>query len=423
MHLNLRTLRLFVPLVAALAIAACSGGASNVPPAAGGSQGNALTYKMMPQWMSEHQARATCPQIAGKPTCLALQVIRGGVTPLCSPSSSCGFTPQQLEAAYGLTGKLGKGSGTNVAVIEAGDLGNAQSDLLQYRSQYGLGTGNLYKYNEYGQQSNYPPTCENYGWCLESDLDIDMVSASCPKCTIFVMEAKGGISDFEQAEKEAVALGATVLSNSWICYGSYDCGDTNFSSYFDTPGIAYVAGSGDAAYDTIGAPSALDSVIATGGTQLAVSGSHYSETLWNDAGGGCASPSNVGGSGIPKPSWQHDPDCSYRTLADVSSEAGCAPGVAVYSSAYGGWNGVCGTSASSPFTAGVIALAGNASSWNANGGERFWALTKRQHKKWFHHPTTGGDGSCSNYLCGDGRYKKYYSGPGGWGTPNGTRAY
>ncbi|MBV8068197.1 MAG: S8 family serine peptidase [Candidatus Eremiobacteraeota bacterium] len=355
-------MKLVAPLVAALALAACNGGTSSMPAASGGSQGSALTYKAMPQWMSKHQARTMCPQVVGKPTCLALQVQKGGVTPLCSPSSSCGFTAQQLEAAYDITHELGNGSGTTVAVIEAGDLAAASTDLASYRSEYGLGTGNLTKYNENGQQSNYPPDCTGYGWCLETDLDIDMVSAACPKCNIALMEAKGGISDFEAAEKSAVAIGATILSNSWICYGSANCGDSNFPNYFNTNGIAYLASSGDAAFDNIGAPSVLDSVIAVGGTQLARSGSTYSETIWNDAGAGCADSSNLGGGSISKPSWQHDPDCSNRTDADISLESGCSPGVAVYIGIYGGWNGVCGTSVASPFTAGIIALKGNASS-------------------------------------------------------------
>ena len=43
------------------------------------------------------------------------------------------------------------------------------------------------------------------------------------------MEAKDGssISDFEQAEKEAVTLGATILSNSWSCPENWDCGDSD----------------------------------------------------------------------------------------------------------------------------------------------------------------------------------------------------
>jgi hypothetical protein len=387
----------------------------------GGAQSPLGTPAAMPRWQAEHLARTTCAQVSGRPTCLALQVLSNGITPLCSPSSNCGFTPQQLERAYNITSELGNGKGTTVAVIEAGDLAAATTDLASYRTEYGLGTANLTKYNETGQQSNYPPSCEDYGWCLETDLDIDMISAACPKCNIDLMEAKGGISNFEAAETEAVKVGATILSNSWICYGSWDCGDSNFPNFFNTKGIVYTASSGDDAYDNIGGPSVLDSVIAVGGTQLAQKGSNYSETLWADAGAGCASPGAVGGPGVTKPPWQHDPDCNYRSVADVSSESGCSPGVAVYISVYGGWTGVCGTSVASPFTAGVIGLAGNAD--KMNGAETIWKLTSKQHKKYFHHPGTGSDGSCGNYLCGYGGYKKYYTGPGGWGTPNGTKGY
>ncbi|MBV8198740.1 MAG: hypothetical protein JO263_11430, partial [Candidatus Eremiobacteraeota bacterium] len=191
----MKQLRLVAPLLAALAIAACNGGGTgNVPAGAGTSQNASTGVKHMPEWAAKHEARSFCPQVVGKPTCLVLQGLRNGnPPPPCSPSSSCGFTASQLETAYGLTSHLGNGSGTNVAVIEAGDLASAATDLATYRTQYGLGTASFFKYNENGQQSNYPPTCENYGWCLETALDIDMVSAACPKCTIFLMEAKGGI--------------------------------------------------------------------------------------------------------------------------------------------------------------------------------------------------------------------------------------
>jgi Subtilase family len=378
---------------------------------------------LAPQWQAMHRARTSCPQVAGKPTCLALEVQKNGVSPLCSPSSSCGFTATQLESAYGITGKLGNGKGTKVAVIEAGDLANASSDLATYRSEYGLGTANLVKYNEEGEQSNYPPNCEDYGWCVETDLDIDMASAACPKCTIYLMEAKGGISDFEAAEAEGVKLGATILSNSWICYGSYDCDDTNFPNYFDSKGVTYLASSGDDAYDEIGGPSVLASVIAVGGTQLEASGSKFTETVWSDAGAGCADSAEVGSPGVSKPSWQHDPSCSSRTDADISLESGCAPGVATYNSLYGGWIGVCGTSVASPFTAGIIALKGNASKLNA--GEGFWKLKKKALKKDLHAITSGSDGSCGgSYLCTAGT-KQFgqYSGPGGWGSANSDKAY
>jgi subtilase family serine protease len=417
-------MKLVAPLVVALALAACNGGTSSVP-STGASQLVNSAVTGVPQWKAQHLARADCPQVVGRPTCMALRVTeKNGVTPLaCSPTSTCGFTPAELEAAYNLTSKLGNGSGSKVALIEAGDLANAASDLSTYRTQYGLGTASFFKYNENGQQSNYPPSCEDYGWCGETALDIDMVSASCPKCTIYLMEAKDGssISDFEQAEKEAVTLGATIVSNSWSCPKNWDCGDSNFGSYFSASGVAYLASNGDDAYNTIGGPSALASVIGVGGTQLEKSGSTYSEVIWPDASAGCASPSIVGSPGVPKPSWQHDPDCAYRTVGDVSSEAGCSPGVAVYVDVYGGWAGYCGTSVSSPFTAGVVGLKGNPG--QMHGGKRIWSLTEKQHKAWFHHVTSGDGGSCPNYLCGNGAYKKYYTAPGGWGSPKGIKGY
>jgi subtilase family serine protease len=420
----IRSLKIFAPIAAALAVSACSaGGTSNVPATSGGSQAATLVNKVAPQWQRMHLAKATCPQVAGKPTCLALEVLHNGISPACSPSSTCGFTAQQLESAYKLTKQLKNGAGTKIAVIEAGDLANAATDFATYRSTFGLPAGTLMKYNENGQQSNYPPSCENYDWCVESALDIEMISASCPKCTVMLMEANDGISDFEQAEKEAVTLGATILSNSWICYGSWNCGDSSFTNFFNSPGITYLASSGDEAYNEIGGPSVLDSVIAVGGTQLEVSGNKFTESVWNDAGAGCASSSIVGSPGVSKPSWQHDPSCTSRTDSDISSESGCSPGVAVYISEYSTWTPVCGTSVASPFTAGIVALKGNSAKLNA--GESFWQLKKRALKKDLHKITSGSDGSCSgSYLCMAGTNQfGQYSGPGGWGTPKTDRAY
>jgi subtilase family serine protease len=417
------TIKLLAPLVAALAIAACNAGGSSNVPAAGGSQtvGSASTH--MPQWQAQHLARTACPQVVGRPSCLALEVTRGGAPPPCSPSSTCGFTPAELETAYNLTPSLGNGSGTKVALIEAGDLASAATDLAAYRTQFGLGTASFFKYNENGQQSNYPPSCANYGWCGETGLDLDMVSASCPKCTIYLMEAKDGssISDFEQAEQEAATLGATIVSNSWSCPGSWDCGDTNFANSFNTAGVAYLASTGDSGYNNVGGPSALGNVIGVGGTQLTKSGTVYTETIWLDAGAACASPTEVGSPGVPKPSWQTDTGCTYRTDGDVSSESGCSPGVAVY--VQGGWNEYCGTSVASPFLAGVIGLKGNAGI--QHGGKRFWKLKDGKVNHQLHYISSGHDGSCGgSYLCtaGTNQYETY-SGPGGFGSPKGINAF
>ena len=113
-----------------------------------------------------------------------------------------------------------------------------------------------------------------------------MVSAVCPNCTIYLVEANSENSDdLEAAEAQAVKLGAHVVSNSWICY-SYSCSID--PSYFDTPGVIYTAGSGDEGYNIIGPPMSLPTVTAVGGTVLSKSGSNYSEDVWDGAGSGCA---------------------------------------------------------------------------------------------------------------------------------------
>jgi subtilase family serine protease len=420
-------LKLVAPLAAALAIAACNAStSSNMPATTGASQtGTQASRHAVPEWEAKHQARRACKDLAGGVSCYSLLSNYHAGPLACSPSSSCGFRPIDLQTRYKLTPLLGRGAGTIVAVIELGDLPSASSDLSTYRSQYGLGTAPFAKYNQYGQQSSYPESCADFGFCLEADLDTEMVAATCPKCTIYMIEGGncgGVVCGLEGAETTAVALGATIISNSWGCHtGVYgpDCGDPNFSSYFSTPNIAYLASSGDSGYNEIEWPAALENVLAVGGTQLELSGSTFTETVWDGAGAGCATT-------VTKPSWQHDPDCTGRTIADVSAQAGCDPGVSEYDADYSGWVDVCGTSVASPITAGVVALAGNASS--IFGGQTFWQLSNKQHRRKFNVIHSGNDGSCGQtYLCEAGAPKpgkyKTYSGPAGWGTPVGVRAY
>jgi subtilase family serine protease len=328
--------------------------------------------------------------------------MKAGVQP-----NVAGWAPSNLQAAYNLPSSS-KGSGQIVAIVDAYDNPNVASDLAAYRSYFGLPAASFYKYNQEGQQGNYP--VGNQGWGVEIDLDVEMVSASCPNCTIYLVEANTN-NTLDAAEAEAVTLGAHILSNSWICYGGSGCG--NSQSYFDTPGVTYVAASGDHGYGT-GPPSAYASVVSVGGTVLAQIGSKYKEVVWTSTGGGCAA-------GSAKPSWQHDPGCTFRTVNDV---AAVASDVAEYDS-YGnyGWMTTGGTSVGTPLIAGIYGLAGNASSQDA--GKTFWTLTKKQLKKDLHAISGGSDGACGgSYLCTAGtRQYKTYSGPTGWGTPNGVGAF
>jgi subtilase family protein len=392
-------LKFLAPLAAVLAVSACNGsGVSNVPAAS----------SYVPQWQAKHLAHRACPDAPpGYAVCDVLIEDRGGVT---SQSNPYGWAPADFQAAYNLPSKA-NGKGQLVAIVDAYDNPDVAGDLAVYRKQYGLGTADFHKYNQKGQQKNYPQGSPSWG--VEIDLDVQMVSAVCPNCKIALIESTTSNSpDMQTAEAEAVKLGAHIVSNSWICY-SYSC--TIDPKYFDKPGVMYLAGSGDAGYGIIGPPMSLSTVIAVGGTVLSKNGSQYSEQVWDGAGAGCTSQIN-------KPKWQHDPSCTYRTTADVSA---VAYGVAEYDTfSGGGWFTVGGTSVATPLIAGVFGLAGNAKS-RPDGGQAFWQLSKKQLKKSLHYISAGSDGSCGgSYLCTAGT-KQFgnYAGPIGWGTPNGIGAF
>ncbi len=385
--MNLKTLCVsIVGVCASLALAACAG-SSSVPSGVQTSQTQSAGIA--------GAAHSACPQGAfGKATCYALKVDRG-IQPACT-GATCGWAPIDLETRYKLP--ITKGSGQIVAIVDAGDNPSVATSLSTYRTQFGLGTAKFFKYNQEGQQSNYPTYT---GWSIEIALDVEMVSAACPLCTIYLVEANSSSnSDLNAAELEAVTLGAHIVSNSWGCYGSIACVD---SKDFDTPGVTYVAASGDSGLGDVGAPAVFDSVAAIGGTQLEKSGSTYTESIWDGSTYGCST-------GIKKPKWQAiipDSICAYRVADDASSEAGCSPGVAVYDQFDGGWGDVCGTSAASPLVAGVFGLAGNAT--QQHGGKTFW---KRKH----HKDLWDISGSCTYRL-------RKYSECAGWGSPKGIGAF
>jgi subtilase family serine protease len=317
-----------------------------------------------------------------------------------------GWSASSLEKAYNLPSST-KGKGQVVGIVDAYDNPNVVSDFNTYRAGMGLPKATLLKYNQTGQQSNYPQGSP--GWGVEIDLDVDMVSASCPNCKVILVEGNSNSwNDLGAAEQEAVKLGATIVSNS------YD-GTGGSESNYDTKGITYLASSGDGGLGLVD-PATFQSVIAVGGTVLSNANGKrgYSETVWPDTGGGCSDTSEA------KPSWQKDPSCTFRTGSDIGAVAVAAGEYDSYSE--NGWIAVNGTSVSSPFVAGIVALAGN--STKQTGGENLWKLSKKKLKKDIYPVTAGNDGQCGgSYLCTAGT-KQFgiYSGPTGWGTPHGDKA-
>lgn len=333
------------------------------------------------------------------------------------------YNPAYLQSAYNVAAAAaadGGGAGQTVALVDAYDDPNVSADLAHYRSFWGLpacpvgtvsdaATGCLFeKVNQNGIQGSYPSA--NSGWATEISLDVEMVSAICPKCQILLVEASSNsFANLGTAVNEAVKLGANAVSNSYG--GSESSAESGYTSeYYDHPGVAIVASAGDNGYG-VEFPAASQDVTAVGGTsltQLAATGTRDgSETVWGGSGSGCSAYE-------PKPSWQHDSGCSRRTVADVSAVANPQTGVWVYDSyGGGGWGIYGGTSVASPIIASFYALAGNALGSTAVPASFLYGTPGA-----LYDVTSGSDGRCSpSYLCEAG---VGYDGPTGLGTPGGS---
>ena len=357
--------------------------------------------------------RAVCGAAApGFARCFAEVRTDVGHRALAAHALPDGYGPADLRAAYHLptTG----GAGQTVAIVDAGDDANAEADLGVYRSTYGLpactsANGCFRKVDQQGKTSPLPT---DQGWGVEISLDLDMVSAACPACHILLVEGdSASFDDLGASENTAVALGANEVSNSYG--GTESNGIDAYAADYTHPGVAILASSGDGGYDVPNTPAAFQSVIAVGGTSLtkATNARGWTETAWNGASSGCSA-------WVDKPAWQQDPNCSGRMVADVSADADPQTGPAVYDSFDGtGWTVVGGTSASSPFIAGVVGLAGNPAQYpNAS---YFYAHTANLND------VVGGNNSGAMDCGGDYQCNAVpgYDGPTGLGSPNGITAF
>jgi hypothetical protein len=203
-------------------------------------------------------------------------------------------------------------------------------------------------------------------------------------------------------------MGANAISNSYGSNG--DASDSTYGSYYNHPGHAVTASSGDNGFG-LGYPASSHYVTAVGGTSLVHAGTSrgWTETAWSGAGSGCSSlnAALTGQAGF-------DTGCAGRAVADVSAVADPNTGVAVYDTfGESGWLVFGGTSVSSPIIASVYGLAGNSGSVDNN--------YPYAHSGSFFDVTAGSNGVCSpTQLC---TARVGWDGPTGLGTPNGTGGF
>jgi subtilase family serine protease len=367
--------------------------------------------------------QAVCPQVPGRTRCLAYKVTNAGLAALgyrtvqsgTAASPVPGYGPADLQSAYKFTSS--GGSGKTVAVVEEGDYPTLAADLAVYRSHFGLtsctvSSGCLRVVNQNGTSSLPPP---DLGWAGETALDVDMVSAVCPKCKILVVEATEDFTYENQeinlatAENTAARLKAVAISNS---YGNEETSDElqAFAPAYQHSGVAITAATGDSSINSV-QPAVFASVIGVGGTTLSRApgtSRGWTEGAWNGATGFCAQTDP----GVVEPSWQMRHGVTIcnglRAAGDVAFDADTNTGVAVYNQ---GWSVMGGTSVGAPAIASLYALAGTGRDTASS------MYTKSSSLFDITGPSVSG---CQSIVCQAG---PGWDGPTGNGTPNGLEAF
>ncbi|MGH3068324.1 MAG: S53 family peptidase [Streptosporangiaceae bacterium] len=422
---------------ASLTVAGLATVSAETVPAAAATHITASGPSASPRFVGAHRAARlpsgftqVCPQPAspGVMQCSIVVHSQASVQAANKPASVA-LSPGQLRSAYGLSQAAQASNKGTVAIVDAYNDWHATGDLAKYRSYYGLGackesTRCLRVVNQKGTTAWYPKG--NSGWAEEESLDLDMVSAICPKCKIILVESNSTtIGSLSAAEDTAVRLGAKFISNSWG--GTEFSTQASYDSHFEHPGVAITVASGDYGYG-VQYPATSPDVTAVGGTTLWMKGkTRTEEKVWNlgaldGTGSGCSALE-------PQQTWQsaapYDSGCANRVDNDVAADADPRTGPAVYDSyapsgsgLRNGWQQLGGTSASSPVIAAVYALA-------SPGGKPATASLPTQFPyqatSGLRDITIGSDGSCGGtYLC---TAETGYDGPTGLGVPSGVNAF
>ena len=358
-----------------------------------------------------HGARVCTGAAAGNASCLSevlLDAQGKRVDPMVTASG--GLSASDIRSAYNLTGA--SGNGATVAIVDAYGYPNAERDLGVYRAKYGLpactiANGCLTIINQNGGTS-LPRF--NAGWAGEQALDLDAVSATCPDCKILLVQANSAsFADLGTGVNTAARrTGVVAISNS---YGAGDVADSTYGSYYNHPGIAITASTGDNGYQGASFPASSHYVTAVGGTSLkpASNARGWSETVWSGAGSGCTTL-NLAPAGQSSTVTK----CSGRAIADVSAVADPNTGLVIYApttKSSSSWAQYGGTSLSAPIIAAVYAMSHNTSGY-AN------TLPYATPSE-LNDVVSGSNGTCANWCTA----KTGWDGPTGLGTPDGTSAF
>ncbi len=326
-----------------------------------------------------------------------------GELPLFSSQAS----PAQLRSAYGInqisftgpggTTVAGDGTGQTIAIVEEGVDPTLVQDLTTFDQYFNIPAAKIQVVNQNGV------TTQNLAIVGEAALDVEWAHAVAPGASIVVYNAA------YDPNSESVSIGnlftamkqASLLPGVSVVTLSYGVGESSLASLglseqtidqdFTTPGVTFLAASGDTGIYGNGGrqvvtdyPASSPNIVSVGGTSIVIdSNGDYpgtgstGEVAWG-AGTSSGSSSSTGGSGgglssvEAEPAWQSAlipasiDAAGARAVPDVAMDSGIAQEYDVFTSTLSGssdsasavgWLGDAGTSAASPIWAGLIAIA------------------------------------------------------------------
>ena len=329
------------------------------------------------------------------------------------PPKSC-ETPASLSCVYGLTVQISgcpiqgttaipQGGWGAIAVVEAFDNPYAEYDLNVFSQQFNLprctiANGCFSVVYASGNKPSFNPESAD-----EHVLDIEWAHAMAPNAKIIMVEAKSDSFDDHikaiiVASQQVAAAGGGLVSISWSVSEFPE--ESFYDQYFVTPGIVYIASSGDysapARY-----PSSSPYVISAGGTSVLrdVQGNYIGEAGWSS---NPTTPigSKSGGSGgpslyEPRPAFQNSVMKivgSARGTPDISFDADPQTGVCVYSTVHNGWLRDGGTSVSAPALAGIINTANRRATSTQNELSYIYNQAIKNYHTYWHDILDGNNG-------------------------------
>lgn len=292
------------------------------------------------------------------------------VLPQASAASDVqGYTPAQIRHAYGFDQITGDGTGQTIAIVNAFDDPNIESDLRVFDKQFDIAAPPTFRVVDQTGGDDLP--AEDPGWAGETSLDVEWAHAIAPGANILLVETDSDSIDDLMAGVQFArhVADVSVVSLSWGGSEFVSVGPTEpesqrqFDAELTTPanhqGITFVATAGDSGPSAgIQWPASSPNVLSVGGTTLTLAdsaGDYGSEAGWSGTSGGYSTVE-------AEPIFQEGAETTgARSGPDVAYNGDPNTGFAVYDSipdqGQVGWQVVGGTSAGTPQWAALIAIA------------------------------------------------------------------